>query len=138
MGLLELLPIVKSVLDRVIPDPAAKAAAVLKLDELQQAGDFKHLEADLQLMLAQAEINKVEAASTSLFKSGWRPFVGWVCGFGFAYMLIIRPVLPWLINSLGGHAPDLPSVDLGVLTTTLGALLGVGVMRTIEKKAGVA
>lgn len=138
MGFLELLPIFKSVLDRVIPDPTAKAAALLDLERLHQAGEFKQLDADLQLMLAQADINKIEAGSTSLFKSGWRPFVGWVCGAGFAYMLIVRPILPWLVRTLGGNTVDMPAVDLGVLTTTLGALLGVGVMRTIEKKAGVA
>ena len=138
MGILDFLPMIGRVLDRIIPDPAAKAAAQLKLAELEQAGEFKQLDADLQLMLAQAEINKIEAASPSLFKSGWRPFVGWVCGSGFAYMLVVRPLLPWLVTTLGGHAPDMPAVDIGVLTTTLGAILGVGTMRTIEKRAGVA
>ena len=137
MGFLDFLPLIGKVLDRIIPDPAAKAAASLELFKLQQAGEFKQLDADLQLMLAQADINKIEAASPSLFKSGWRPFVGWVCGAGFAYMLLLRPILPWLVTTLGGHSPDMPAIDLGVLATTLGALLGVGTMRTIEKKAGV-
>jgi len=138
VGLLDFLPIIGKVIDRVIPDPAKKAEAQMELLRLQQAGEFKQLDADLQLMLAQVEINKIEAASPSLFKSGWRPFVGWVCGAGFAYMLVVRPILPWLVSEFGGRAVDMPAVDLGVLTTTLGALLGVGVMRTVEKKAGVA
>jgi hypothetical protein len=138
MGFLDFVPIIGKVLDRIIPDPAAKAAASLELFKLQQAGEFKEMDAELQLMLAQADINKVEAASPSLWKSGWRPFIGWVCGSGFAYMLVVRPILPWLVVTLGGRAVDMPAVDLGVLTTTLGALLGVGTMRTIEKKAGVA
>lgn len=138
MGVLELLPIIGKVIDKLFPDPAAKAAAQLEVLRLQQAGEFKELDADLQVMLAQANINAIEAQSASLFKSGWRPFVGWVCGFGFGYMLLLRPILPWLFNALGAHTPDMPSVDLGILTTTLGALLGVGTMRSIEKVKGVA
>ena len=66
------------ILDKVIPDPQAKAAAQLELLKLQQAGEFKQLEADMQLALAQTQINQVEAASPDPFRAGWRPAAGWV------------------------------------------------------------
>ena len=61
------------ILDKVLPDPQAKAAAQLELLKLQQAGEFKALEADLQLALAQTKINEIEAGSPDLFRGGWRP-----------------------------------------------------------------
>jgi hypothetical protein len=49
-------------------------------------------------MLAQIEVNKAEAASGSLFKGSWRPFIGWVCGIAFAYHFIFQPCLLSLRN----------------------------------------
>ncbi|GAB3463776.1 3TM-type holin [Azotobacter salinestris] len=71
-----LLPTVAGLLDRLIPDPEAKARAQLELLRLQQEGAFKELDAALQVNLAQAKINEVEAASQSGFQAGWRPLAG--------------------------------------------------------------
>ena len=60
-------------IDRLWPDPTQAAAAKLELLKMQQEGD-------LAVMVAQTDINKIEAGSSSLFVAGWRPFVGWVCG----------------------------------------------------------
>lgn len=123
------------IIDKIIPDPAAKAAATLEAVKLQQAGEFKDIEADLQKMQMQADINKIEAASESLFKSGWRPLIGWVSGIGLGYEYLIQPLLSWL--SLNNHWQSPPSLDLGVLMTLLGGMLGLGTMRTVEKAKGV-
>lgn len=125
------------VLDRVLPDPAAKQAAQLELLKLQQAGEFKALEADLQLAVAQTEVNKIEAASASLFVSGWRPYVGWVCGTGLAFQFLLAPIATW-IAGLAGHPLAFPPLDMGTLMTLLAGLLGLGGMRTAEKMRGVA
>ena len=63
------------VLDRVLPDPAQKAAAQLELLKLQQAGEFRVLEADLQLALSRADIIKTEAASSHWLAANWRPIL---------------------------------------------------------------
>ena len=60
-----------TLISRIFPDPAQADAAKLELLKLQQSGD-------LAQMTAQTDINKVEAANTSLFVSGWRPAIGWV------------------------------------------------------------
>lgn len=136
MALLDFLNIGSKIIDKVIPDPQAKAEAKLKLLELQQAGDLKLLDADMQIALAQNETNKVEAADPSLFKSGWRPAVGWVCVFGLAYTFLGQPLITWASSAYGVPAP--PQLDMGDLFTLLAGMLGLGGFRTFEKFKKVA
>ncbi|HEX5109879.1 MAG TPA: 3TM-type holin [Vicinamibacterales bacterium] len=136
MALLDFLNIGAKIIDKVIPDPAAKAAAQLKLLELQQAGELKVLDADLQIALAQADINKTEASDPSLFKSGWRPAVGWVCVVGLFYTFLGQPLIAWASTAYGVPAP--PSLDMGDLFTLLAGMLGLGGFRTFEKMKKVA
>jgi hypothetical protein len=137
MGILDVLigPITK-LLDKIIPDPQAKAQAKLDLMKLAQEGELKQLEADMQMALAQIDVNKIEAASPNLFKSGWRPAVGWTCVCGLIYTYIGNPLLSWYSASHGLAAP--PQLDLGTLITLLGGLLGLGTLRTQEKLKGKA
>ena len=122
------------ILDKVIPDPAAKAQAQLELLKLQQAGEFKALEADLQLALAQTEINKVEAASPDLFKSGWRPGAGWICVLGLAYQFLAQPLAAWASAVNGWPVP--PVLQLGDLYGLLFGMLGLGAYRSVERVKG--
>jgi len=118
------------VLDRVLPDPAQQAAAKLELLKLQQNGELAQI-------TGQMEINKVEAASSSLFVSGWRPSVGWVCSAGFAVQFIIGPLAEWGA-ALAGHPVKFPQMDTGTMMPLLLGMLGLGGMRTAEKMQGVA
>jgi len=80
--------------------------------------------------IAQIELNKAEAQSGSLFIGGWRPFVGWTCGVGLAYNVIISQILSiWF---------EVPTVDPSLLTPVLMGMLGMGAMRSYEKKNAVA
>jgi hypothetical protein len=82
---------------------------------------------------AQAEINKIEAGSSSLFVAGWRPFVGWVCGFALAYNYVLMPFIVWTTANFYPEAPPMPALDVGELMTVLLGMLGLGAMRTYEK-----
>ena len=124
------------ILDKVLPDPGQKAQAQLELLKLQQAGEFKTLEADLQLALAQTEINKVEAASADPFKSGWRPAAGWVCVLGLLYQFLLQPLLAWGSTIQGFAAP--PVLQLGDLYGLLFGMLGLGAYRSVERVKGKA
>lgn len=125
-----LLDIGSKVIDRVWQDPAQAAQAKLELVKLQQSGE-------LQVIAGQMDINKVEAASTSLFVSGWRPFVGWVCGSGFAIQFVVGPMVEWLA-ALSGHPIKFPAMDLSTMSPLLLGMLGLGGYRTVEKLKGVA
>ncbi|CAB4161672.1 Holin of 3TMs, for gene-transfer release [uncultured Caudovirales phage] len=124
------------ILDRVLPDPTQKLAAQLELLKLQQAGEFKALEADLQLALAQTEVNKVEAASADPFKSNWRPAAGWICVLGLAYQFLLQPLLAWGSTIQGYPAP--PVLELGDLYGLLFGMLGLGAYRSVERVKGKA
>lgn len=127
-----LLPTISGLLDRLIPDPEARAKAQLDLMKLQQDGAFKELDAQLQVNLAQAEINKVEAASQNGFQAGWRPLAGYACVAGMAYEFLLRPLLPWVLTVSGFDAPPLPSLD-GVLFELVFGMLGLGTLRTADR-----
>ena len=125
------------IIDKIIPDPAQKAAAQLAVLQLQQNGQLEQLKADTQLALAQTNVDSVEAASPSLFKSGWRPFVGWVCGIGLAVQFLLAPIGVWIMGLLG-HPSQFPILDINSLMTLLFGMLGLGAMRSFDKKAGTA
>ena len=86
--------------------------------------------------LAQIEVNKIEAASTSWFVAGWRPSVGWVCSLAMLYHFIIAPLIQYLLTIFGVQA-TLPEFDFSQLSTILMAMLGMAGLRTYEKKEKV-
>lgn len=125
-----------SIIDKVIPDPQARDAAKLALVKMQQDGELEVMRAEVQLAMGQIEVNKVEAASDSFFRGGWRPAVGWVCVLGLLYTFIVQPLLAWGSLRYGNPVP--PSLDMGELMTLLGGLLGLGGLRSFEKLKKVA
>lgn len=125
-----LLDIGGKVIDRIWPDPIQAANAKLELVKLQQSGE-------LAAMAGQLEINKVEAASSSVFVSGWRPFIGWVCGTACAWNWVGLKVALFAAAYFG-HALNLAPADLGEMMPVLMGMLGIGGLRTIEKINGVA
>lgn len=119
------------VIDKIWPDPAQRDAAKLELFKAQQAGQFKEMEQAFELAKGQIAINTAEATNPNVFTSGWRPFIGWVCGTGLAYQFLIYPVLIAFV-------PKIVQLDMGTLLTLLLGMLGLGAMRTTEKMKGVA
>lgn len=144
MGVLDILggpitPIVDlvgKIFDRVIPDPAAAAQAKLEVDKLVQNGQLAQLAADTAAMTAQTDTNKVEAASSSVFVAGWRPFCGWVGGCGLAYASIIEPTARFAATVFFGYNGDFPAIDTTVTMQVLFGMLGLGAMRSYDKKQG--
>lgn len=80
----------------------------------------------------QTEINRMEAQHRSLFVAGWRPFIGWVCGFGLAFSFVGNPLIQWVTHRPGPQLPD--EIMMNLVT----ALLGLGALRTMEKLGGRA
>jgi len=117
------------ILDKIIPDKDARAKAQEEL--LKTANDQ-----EFQLALAQIEVNKEEAKSESLFKSGWRPAIGWTCTFGLIYNFVLYPFLLWLVAVTGSSIVPPPLVS-DILMELVFALLGLGGLRTYEKVKGI-
>jgi len=129
--------VVGKIIDRVWQDPAEKAQAAIELQKMVQAGEFKQIDAELQAMQMQADVNKVEAASSSVFVAGWRPWSGWVCGCALAYSAILCPVMQFFAR-IYGYTGTFPEIDNILMSQVLLGLLGLGQMRSNDKKNGVA
>jgi hypothetical protein len=125
IGLDAILGIGGKLIDKLIPDPAAQDAARLELLKLQQSGE-------LAAMTAQTEINKAEASNPSVFVSGWRPAIGWVCALAMGYQYLARPLMVAFMPVL-----SFPGLDDNLWQLMMG-MLGLGGLRTFEKTQGVA
>ena len=131
MGLLDsLIQPVSKILDKAIPDTDLKRKLSHEIATMSE----KHAQ---QLALAQIEVNAAEAASGSLFKGGWRPCIGWICGIAFGYHFVLQPVIIFVVALIGIEIPDLPKFDMNTLLTVLAGMLGIGGLRTYEKQKGL-
>jgi hypothetical protein len=122
---------VERLLDKWVPDADTKVKLAHDIATMAE----RHAQ---EIALAQIEVNKAEAASTSLFKGGWRPFIGWTCGTAFAYHFVLQPVLVFALVAFGQPVPDLPKFEMDALMTVLFGMLGLGGLRTFEKFKGVS
>ena len=125
-----LIPAVSGILDKFVPDADTKNKLAHEIATMSE----RHAQ---EALLAQLEINKAEAASGSLFKGGWRPAVGWVCAIAFAYHFILKDLIIFGASFAGLELPEMPEFDMGTLLTVLGGMLGIGGLRTYEKKSGL-
>lgn len=130
--------VIGKVLDRAWPDPTQKAQAAIALEELRQAGEFKLIDAELQRAQMQADVNKIEAASSDPFVSRARPFILWTCGAAMGYAAIIDPFARFVAGVAYGYTGAFPEIDTTITLQVLLGLLGLGGMRTFEKAKGVA
>ena len=115
-------------IDHFFPDATQAGLAKLELLKLQQSGD-------LAIMTAQTDVNKVEAASGSVFTSGWRPFVGWVCATAFAIQFVFGTLAEWSATLLG-HPVKFPQMEMSTMMPLLFGMLGIGGLRSYDKQAG--
>ena len=122
-GLGSVADLASNVINKIWPD---------KTEEEKQ-----QLAAAMAVVQGQLDANKTEAASASLFVSGWRPAVGWVCVLAFGWNMIglsVAKVALGLIN----HPLQIAPADLSEMMPILIGMLGLGGLRTVEKINGVA
>jgi hypothetical protein len=129
MNPLAIVEIGARLLDKIIPDKDAREKAQFELMKAAQDQDF-------QRSMGQMATNTEEAKHASLFVAGWRPFIGWVCGFGLTYNFLIYPVLLWIISINGSTIKPPPLFSENLMELVLG-MLGLGALRTYEKWKGV-
>ena len=123
------------IIDKMFPDKDAADRAKLELFKLQQAGELQQLAQEFELAKSQIAVNQQEAQSASVFVSGWRPAIGWVCALALAYQYLIRPVAVWALRARGVDVPDMPGLDDNLWQLLMG-MLGLGGLRTFEKVKG--
>ena len=125
---------VKDLVSEVVVDKDKRDQVNLELKKLE---DQAQARLDAQVT-GQIEVNKVEAASSSVFVAGWRPAVGWVGAIGLGYNAVLQPVMSWTASVVFDYSGGYPVVNNELLLYILGGMLGLGSMRTFEKYKGVA
>ena len=122
---------VTGLLDKVIEDKDQKAKLAFELSTMAD----KHAQ---ELAKGQLAINLADAKSGSFWQGGWRPSIGWCCSLALFYSFVLQPFMTFGFAAAGYPIPDLPSLNTTELFPILGALLGIGSLRTFEKTRGVA
>lgn len=129
--------LIDTILKRLLPPEKMSEADRAKL----QAEIVLELsKQDWQGIMAQVEVNKIEAASPNWFVAGWRPAIGWICGAALLWHYVTQPLLSFVLVAVF-HWPfgaDLPKFDMESLLTVLLGMLGLGGLRTFEKYKEVA
>jgi hypothetical protein len=120
-----LMPLITSVLGKVVPDVAARDKATSEI-ELMLAGAITKANED------QVALNKIEAAHMSIFVAGWRPMIGWTLALALAYQFVLSPFAYYIAQVYGTDIPPLPSLDEN-LWELLTGMLGMAGLRTLEK-----
>lgn len=118
-------------IDKFIPDTDAKNRA-------KEAWQLRVLEIAAQEATQQSATNTAEADHKSLFVSGWRPAVGWVCAFSFAWICFGQPLFSWVYVLTTKQPAPVVELPTEMLMTTLLGMLGLGTLRTLEKIKSVA
>jgi len=137
-GISSVLDFGSKIIDRIWPDAAQRDVAKLELFKAQQAGEFKEMDQAFELAKSQINVNAVEAASSNPFVSGWRPFIGWICGVALLYVAIFEPIARFIATVVYRYTGAFPVIDTTITFQLLAGLLGLGAMRTAEKFKGVA
>ena len=115
--------LVGTVINKIWPD---------KSEQEKQA-----LAAAVMVIQGQLDINKAEASNPSVFVSGWRPFIGWVCGSACAWNWIGLPIAKAGLL-LAGVTLTISPADISEMMPVLMGMLGLGGLRSYEKVKGVA
>ena len=101
--------------------------------KLLHEANSQEMASEIQARLGQMEVNKIEAASKSLFVSGWRPAVGWICVLSLGYQFFLSPFIRFIAIVVMDNPPTFPVLDSSQLTPILIGMLGLGGLRTYEK-----
>lgn len=121
---------VAGLLDQFIEDKDQKAKLAHEIATMSE----KHMS---EAMLANAQANIEQSKHASIFVSGARPAIMWICALGLLTQFFLMPIAEWAII-IWMPEIDLPKLNTGELMTLTLSLLGLGGLRSFEKSKGIA
>ena len=116
---------IASLLDKLVPDKTQRDKLAHEIATMAET--HAH-----EIAKAQIKVNQQEAAHKSLFVAGWRPFTGWTCASALAFNYLIIPIVDMTIDR------TIDPLDLTMMMPVLMGMLGLGAMRSYEKRNGVS
>ena len=122
-GLGAVADLASSLIDRFFPNKSEQEKA--------------QMAAAITIIQGQLAVNQTEAAHPNIFVSGWRPFIGWVCGIACAWNWAGLPIALFMATSFN-HPIQIRPADLTEMMPILIGMLGLGGLRTVEKINNVA
>jgi hypothetical protein len=127
----QMVTTIGGIVNKFIPDRDQQA-------KIQAELSMKLMDMEATMAKAQTDINSVEAQSSNIFVSGWRPCVGWVCAVAFAWQFVIQPFFSFAYTLYTKQPAPVVALDHDALNTVLFGLLGLGGFRSWEKVKGVS
>lgn len=124
------IDLLSKVIDRVLPNKVEADKAKAELLVMQTKGELDQL-------VGQLDINKIEAGHQSVFVAGWRPFIGWICGCALAYAALLEPLMRFTAEVLFKYTGSFPVINTDITLQVLLGILGLGAYRTYERVQGV-
>lgn len=122
------LGLARAVLDKFFPN--ADQETKLKFEAASQ-----EIQNEYSLAIEQVKTNQEEAKNPHWFVAGARPFIVWIGGLGLAYDILLKPILNGFLLVFG-LPPVFTGVDVNLLQTLVGGILGLGLARSYDKKNG--
>ena len=126
-----IIDVVGSVINKIWPDKTEAQKAAFQMALEQELTTRKIIE-------GQLAVNATEAKHLSVFVAGWRPMIGWICGSSFALVGVIFPILNYAMIASGKPAVVVPGLDMNLMMPILMGMLGMGAMRSYDKKQGTS
>lgn len=137
-------------IDRYFTSDEERSQAKIELQKLADQKDLVKLQGHLDILKTQVEghlkLNLEDAKSASFWNSGWRPAVGWVGVLAMALSFIPKALVVtyiWLmqansiLDSWDGKSnlviPNFPDLGATDVIGLLVSLLGIGVLRSVDK-----
>lgn len=119
--LTNLIQPVSNILDKVIPDQDLKRKIAADISTLAQRNAH-------DIAMAQIEVLKADAKG-NWFQSSWRPLAGYIAVLGMGVNFLISPIA-------AGFGIIIPQADMSMMMPLLMGMLGIGAMRSYDKKQG--
>ena len=123
--------LINNTIDKIWPD--ASDAQKNKIDLLKM-----NISRELAVIKTQTDINLKEAEHKSVWVSGWRPFVGWVCGTALLYVALLEPFMRFIAKVAFDYPGEFPVIDTNLTMQVLIGMLGLSTLRSRDKEKGVS
>ena len=131
-------PLIVPAIGGIIETIGKVADDLITSDSERAKADLDAYNAETARLTSQTKINEIEASSTDRFVSRWRPAVGWVGVVALGYASIVEPVGRFIAQVAFGYEGAFPVIDTDLTLQVLLGLLGLGAMRSFDKKVGTS